>query len=353
VGYTRIDGSESVEPPRRSVRTAAVHLGLFAATFVTCTMAGAQWMMQDPSAIENWSHGLTYAFLILAFLAAHEFGHYVAARIHGVDATLPYFIPIPPALMPFGTFGALIRTRTPITSRTVLFDIGVAGPLAGFVVCLVILGIGIVLDPGPSVIMAVHPDRTSMAENTGLGLTFGDSLLFALLRWSTEGSVFWPPMNEIYHYPFLCVGWFGLFVTALNMLPFGQLDGGHVLHALIGRGQARVARTLWWVMFVFVILAMFSWMHDLLSAQDYAEPWIMWLQVHVDPSLRTAIDAAPWLFQIGSIWAFWLILVRFVVRIEHPPVSDETPLDPVRRAIGWTSIVILILCFPPQGIFVL
>lgn len=351
MGYTRIDG-RSTEPQRLSLRNVLLHTGLFAATFATCLMAGSQWMMQDPSVVENWTYGLTYAILILTFLAAHEFGHYVAARIHGVDATLPYFIPIPPELMPFGTFGAVIRTRSPILSRKVLFDIGVAGPIAGFVVCLIILGIGMIMNPGPDLIMQVHPERLSMAENTGAGLTFGDSLFFLLLRGITDTHVYWPPMNEIYHYPFLCVGWFGLFVTALNMLPFGQLDGGHVLYALIGTKQARVARVLWWVMFVFVLLSLFGWMHELLTAQDYADAWIMWLQVNVDPSLGQAIAAAPWLFEIGSIWAFWLILVRFVVRIDHPPVADDEEIGRGRRVLGWTAIVILILSFPPQGIFI-
>ncbi len=348
MGYTRLDGTAATEtkPQRGPLR----HILLFVASFVTCTMAGTQWMMQDPYAIENWTYGLTYAALILSFLAAHEFGHYIAARIHGVDATLPFFIPIPPALMPFGTFGAVIRTRTPIASRTVLFDIGVSGPLAGFVVCLVILAIGMVVNPGPELIATLHPNGAG--AEPGAVLTFGDSLFFWLLRSATGSTVYWPPMTEIYHYPFFCVGWFGLFVTALNMLPFGQLDGGHVLYALVGRKQHTVGRALWWVMFLLVILSMIGWIHELLSTEYFEDAWIVWLQRNVEPSLTQAISAAPWLFQIGGLWAFWMILIRFFIRIDHPPVALEEPLSPTRKIVGWVAIAILIFSFAPQAIYI-
>lgn len=349
MGYTRLDGSDVqvVHRPRRLL----LHAVLFAATFLTCMMAGAQWAMLDPFQIEHWSAGLTYAILLMAFLSAHEFGHYIAARVHGVDATLPFFIPVPSSLMPFGTFGALIRTRSRITSRTVLFDIGVAGPLAGFMVCLITLAIGIATLPGPESLYAMHPEYQLTGVIPASGMTFGDNLLFILGRAALGSSMWLPPMNEIYHYPFLCVGWFGLFVTALNMLPFGQLDGGHVLYALVGRRQWRVARILWWTLFVFAILWMINIIHQLLLAPS-PDGWIIWLQMHIDPVLSDLIARFPLAFELGEVWVFWLIMIRLFIKTDHPEIEDPQPLGRGRSIIGWMSIVILVMCLSPRAIFV-
>ena len=314
-------------------------------------MAGAQWAMLDPFQVEHWSSGLTYAILLMTFLSAHEFGHYIAARIHGVDATLPFFIPVPSSLMPFGTFGALIKTRSRIASRKVLFDIGVAGPLAGFAVCVLILVVGVVTLPGVESLYAIHPEYRATGIVPTSGMTFGDNLLFMIGRAVLGSSVWIPPMNEIYHYPFLCVGWFGLFVTALNMLPFGQLDGGHVLYALIGRRQWKVARALWWTLFVFALLWMMNVIHQLLLAPS-PDAWVIWLQTNIDPLLSTAIDRAPLLFELGEVWVFWLIMVRLFIKTDHPELTDPEPLDPARTVIGWVSIAILILCLSPRAIFI-
>ena len=185
MGYTRIEGVNETAP--RPQQRIVLHIVLFAATFLTCMMAGAQWAMHDPFQIENWSAGLTYAILLMTFLSAHEFGHYIAARMHGVDATLPFFIPVPSSLMPFGTFGALIKTRSRITSRKVLFDIGVAGPLAGFAVCLVILVVGVITLPGVESLYAMHPEFQPTGIVPTSGMTFGDNLLFMMGR-SAIGS---------------------------------------------------------------------------------------------------------------------------------------------------------------------
>ncbi|MCX6139313.1 MAG: site-2 protease family protein [Candidatus Kapabacteria bacterium] len=332
-------------------RRVLLHAGLFVATFVTCMMAGAQWMMKDPFVIENWSFGLTYALLVMSFLATHEFGHYFAARWHGIDATLPYFIPVPSTVMPFGTFGAVIRTKSPLQTRNALFDVGVSGPLAGFVVCMVILIVGIVTLPGPEYLYGIHPTYATLKEIPASGMTFGDTLLFSSLRWAFSGIVTLPPMNEIYHYPFLCVGWFGLFVTALNMLPFGQLDGGHVLYALLGKKQHAVARVLWWILFAFAIFSMLNIVYVLL-AEPYAEPWIMWLQTNIYPQLGRMIETTPWLFHMGELWIFWMFLVRFVIKIDHAEIPDPAPLSPGRQVVGWLSIVMLIVSFSPRAIFI-
>ncbi|MDX9790315.1 MAG: site-2 protease family protein, partial [Candidatus Kapabacteria bacterium] len=212
---------------------------LLTASFVTCMIAGTQWAYQNFYEITNWHYGIEYAVLIILFLSAHEFGHYFAAKYHKVEATLPYYIPFPFTIaLNFGTLGAVIRTKTPIPSRKALFDIGVSGPIAGFIVASGFLIYGLMTLPGVEFIYNIHPDYVGHFGGVipDSGLFFGDTLylkLLTLIFANPDG--FMPPMNEIYHYPFLNVGWFGLFVTSLNMLPMGQLDGGHAIYSMFGR----------------------------------------------------------------------------------------------------------------------
>ncbi|RPI69176.1 MAG: site-2 protease family protein [Ignavibacteriae bacterium] len=305
------------------------------------------WAGVDPSEITHWTAGLTYAVLIMTFLSVHEFGHYTAARIHGVDATLPYYIPAPFVL--FGTMGAVIRTRTAIPNRRVLFDVGVAGPLAGFVASLVILGIGYATLPPFESIYAIHPDYQLTGQVSEKGMYFGDTILFSLFKLIVGSGGGWmPPMNEIYHYPFLCVGWFGLFVTALNLAPFGNLDGGHVLYALVGGPwQRRVARFLWWVLFTIGILSLLGTI-DAILREPSPDGFVIWLQTMIGAPLATAVDAFPLLFTIGEGWLLWAVLIRFLIKIDHPELPPDEGLTSTRKALGWLSFVIFVLCLPPQ-----
>lgn len=207
-------------------------------------MAGVAWLNRDPMDIANFHLGLTYSILILTFLTFHEFGHYFAARIHKVDVTLPYYIPFPMILNPFGTMGAVIRMRQQVNSRKALFDIGIAGPIAGFIVAAGMLIYGMTHLPPFEYIYDIHPEYQTTGVPTN-GFAFGPNLLFIIFAklFTSSPSVFLPPMNEIYHYPFLCVGWFGLLVTALNLLPVGQLDGGHIVYAIFKGKSKYVART--------------------------------------------------------------------------------------------------------------
>lgn len=331
-----------------------LHALLFGLTFISTMMAGAQWAGLSPeqfSEITNWGAGLTYALLIMLFLTAHEFGHYIAARIHGVDVTLPYYIPMP--LILFGTMGALIRTRSVIPSRTVLFDIGVAGPLAGFVVSLGILAYGFTHLPPMESIYAIHPEYSQLGRIPDTGMFFGDTLLFAALRDAFAGNAPWiPPMNEFYHYPFLCVGWFGLFVTALNLAPFGSLDGGHVLYALVGgRWQRLVARTLWWMVFTLGILSLFG-VILLYLKEPSPSGFVIFLQNTIGEPLARIDQTIPWLFHIGEGWLVWALFVRFLVKVDHPEVPGDDKLGRSRQVIGWLAMAILILCMPGQIIYV-
>ena len=232
-----------------------LHLGLFLLTFFTTTIAGVLWLNRDPFELSNFYLGIPYSASILFILACHEFGHYFASRYHHVNATLPYFLPFPPIpillqlFLNFGTFGAVIKTKSIVPSKKAMFDIGVAGPIAGFIASLLVLIYGFLHLPSKDFILSIHPDYNfSLNMSTsaqGVPLAFGNTLLFSGLRslLTNPALQFVPPMSEIYHYPFLCAGWFGLFVTALNLIPMGQFDGGHLIYAMFGKYHKRIAQT--------------------------------------------------------------------------------------------------------------
>ena len=310
-----------------------LHVLLFVLTFFTTTAAGVGWrgLAVDRSDFASLPTGITYAALILAFLTAHEFGHFIAARIHGVDATLPYYIPFPGYLysqINFGTLGAVIRTRSRVPSNKVMFDIGIAGPIAGFVVCLIILAIGFATLPGIEYLQQIHPGYPGAMHQPGtIELAFGNTLCFGAMKAIfANTSGYMPPMTEMYHYPFLCAGWFGLFVTALNLLPVGQLDGGHVTYTMFGK---RLHRTLGQV----TALGLFaiSLPATLLQVWDGAPSWFRSL-------------ALPG----GDMWLLWAIITTVFIRFHHPPSADESPLDMRRKAIGYLGIAIFVLCFTPS-----
>lgn len=232
-----------------------------------------------------------FMLALMFILACHEFGHYFAARLHKADVSLPYFIPAPTL---FGTLGAFIKSRTPFKNRIELFDVGVAGPLAGFVPALVILMIGMAT-------VTFEPVATPQVEQPYLAL--GDSLILMVLA---ELLMPVPPEGyRIVMSPLLFAGWIGLFVTMINLLPLGQLDGGHIVYALAGRRRHRIIAST----FLGVLLVM------------------------------------------GLIWTGWLIwaaLIFFFIKVKHPPTLDDTvPLGKRRRRIGWMAIIVFAVTFMP------
>lgn len=315
-----------------------LNLVLFLLTLLTATLAGVQWAGKDPLEPDNFKFGIEYSLAILFVLACHEFGHFFAARRHRVSTTLPFFIPFPPLpfLLNFGTLGAVIRTRSIVPSRKAMFDIGVAGPLAGFVACLFVIIYGLVTLPGPEYILSIHPQYdfslNAVPNNQGLPLQFGQTIMFSsLLHLLTDPTQqFVPPMTEIYHYPYLCVGWFGLFVTAMNLIPIGQFDGGHIIYTMFGGKQKLIARISF---FSLVLLGLPSILDSLLHSL---------LSFFQETSGGQLIPLAnlSW-----SGWFLWAMISYFVVKLDHPPIQDETPLDPTRMKIGWLSMIIFLLCF--------
>lgn len=374
------------------LKTALIHGGLFLATVATVSFQGIQFVGQTAVTLEFWplfQQGLVFALLLLAFLGAHEFGHYFAAVYHKVKVTLPYFIPLP--LLFIGTFGAVIRIKEPVYSTKKLYDIGIAGPLAGFIVSLIILLIGFATMPGPEHVknFAGHEDTIAYVDATGQWpteatpspdgetLVLGNTLLYMWLASFFENV---PPMWEMYHYPFLFAGWLGLFFTALNLLPLGQLDGGHILYSLIGSKRHRIAARI-----VFVGLVLFAgvgvvpFVHELISQWDtrYATlSWSMWglasfamFHKAYKGDFRWMVPA--WVVAFGGailysyyvshfdaaagylMWGVWSLFILFGSGIEHPPVMVEEELSRGRKILGWLSMAVFVVCITLSPISIL
>ena len=334
-----------------------IHILLFVVTFFSTALAGVQWANKDFTELLNWHYGLTYAVLIMTFLTAHEFGHYIAARLHKIDSTLPFYIPIPiPYINFFGTMGAVIKTRTPFTSRKALFDVGVAGPIAGFVVSFTFLCIGLLTLPSKEFIYSIHPEYLRLAGGAipATGLHFGDTLLYEIMtKLLANPNGFLPPMNEIYHYPFLNVGWFGLFVTALNLIPIGQLDGGHVVYAMFGKKwHSLIARVFWWTMLIIGFGTLLSLLHESLQT-DYPGKFYIFFQDLLYNPLNWLKHNFPWYMEGWGGWLFWALITKFLIKLDHPVIEDDEKLGTIRTILGWCAIAILILCFSYNGIYFL
>jgi len=256
-----------------------LHVLLFSLTVLTTFFVG----------LGNGIKGaLFYSSALVGILLAHEMGHYIMARKYGVPATLPYFIPMP--LPPFGTMGAVIKMGGRIPDRRALFDIGVAGPLAGLIIIIPAIFFGVRLSE--------VVDRASIGEGA---LTLGDSLLFSLISRLSVGQL--APQKDILLHPLAYAGWVGLFVTALNLLPIGQLDGGHITYALFGK-KSQLFSNVFYSGLLFVFLF-------------YSAGWL-------------------------------LLLVLLAVFRKHPPtLNDYYPLDSRRRYIGLFALFVFILAFTP------
>ena len=373
-------------------RTLIKHSALFLLTVVTVTERGIAFTGRFETAESVWSliaDGLLFAFLLLAFLATHEFGHYFAAVKHKVRTSLPYFIPLPFTFI--GTFGAVIRIKEPVSDSRKLFDIGIAGPVAGFVVSLLILLIGFATLPGPEFIMnfpgheniqayvmehGSFPDEPLPGEQGEL-MVLGNTLLYSFLASFFEHA---PPMWEMYHYPFLFAGWLGLFFTALNLMPVGQLDGGHILYCLIGYRKHRIFARAFFVLLVMLGgVGAVPVLHMLVENYDnhFASlSWSLWALVAFMMIRRGLRGEWKWVIPawvlavIGAmalsygvvgfdptagffIWFVWSLFLLFLVGIEHPPVYVEVPLTRNRRILGWIAIAVFILCISPSPVYII
>lgn len=302
-----------------------VHILLFIITFFTTMIAGMEWTTGKlgPYEFSELIKGLPYAVSVLVILTFHEFGHYFAAVFHKVKATLPYYIPFPPipGFFNFGTIGAVIKTKSVVPTNKAMFDIGVAGPISGFIASTIVLIIGFTHLPSVDYILQIHPNYFSPEYGKdGVNLEFGGTLLFELLKIIfTNSSQFVPPMSEIYHYPYLCVGWFGLFITAMNLIPVGQLDGGHVIYSMYGGKIHEAVASI-----------------SMLGLAFLGVSGFLGLFININ-------------FGFGwSGWLLWAIILYFVIKVKHPPVPYYEKLGAGRMLIGYFTIIIFILSFSPS-----
>ncbi len=289
--YLKISESEE-KVVLRIPKIPRIHWVLFLLTIFTTLMAGA--MMEGARIWENPIEifkGFPFSLTLMLILGTHEFGHYYYAQKHRVDATLPYFIPAPPFLFLIGTFGAFIKIKSPIYRRDALLQIGAAGPIAGFIIAVPALIIGLLLS-----------DVVEKSDIQG-ALMLGDSILMKILTLITHPGLL--ETQDIMLHPVAFAGWIGLLVTMLNLLPIGQLDGGHVAYAMLGEKQGLIAKA------AFVALIPLS----LLSLN----------------------------------WLVWGILILILMRsTKHPPIQDiHLPLSKDNRMVGYACLIIFILCFIP------
>jgi membrane-associated protease RseP (regulator of RpoE activity) len=323
-----IDRAES----KPTTATWLKHFGFLAVTFCTATIAGvvtpfgpiadfaplgfAGW--NDTALFISWAptlyalfvvdivrslvtnpellvRGISFSIPLLIILISHEMGHYVACRLYGVEATLPYFIPTPPMVGPAGTFGAFIRIKSRIPTRRAIFDIGVAGPIAGFIVLIPIAIIGVYR-------MQVMPAPVVVPPGN---IVFADPLMMKLI-----GLAFGKDVSLGFGNPFYFAAWMGLLVTALNLTPSGQLDGGHAMYAAAG---AKIHS--WTGPIAFVVMAVLS---------------ILGMVVYGSPA--------------GFLIA---ILLGVMMRVPHPQPWDDTPLDLKRKVVAVLTLIIFVVCFNP------
>ncbi len=309
-----------------------VNLVLFIATVLSVLTAGimysfgsvydgaplSTWQNMIPYLISSLGGGIAFTVSLLSILLAHEFGHYLAGRYHKTHVTLPYFIPFPFSL--FGTMGAFIQLKEPPKNKRILLDIGIAGPLAGLVVAIPVLLIGLSLS-------SVSPIPTNLPPGTGLTIE-GNSILYLFSKLLIFGRLLPEPQSfggltpfvywvryfftgqplplggvDVMLHPVAWAGWAGLLVTALNLIPAGQLDGGHVLYVLLGKK----ANTLLPIILVSLVGLGFFW----------------------------------------AGWWLWAVLIFFLGRLHAEPLDQITPLDPPRRLLAILGIVVFILVFTP------
>jgi membrane-associated protease RseP (regulator of RpoE activity) len=234
--------------------------------------------------------GIPFSFGIMSILSLHELAHYIAARFHRVKASLPYFIPAPTLL---GTLGAVIVMKSPMPSRRSLLDIGIAGPIGSFVLSIIFLIIGLNL----STVNITPPESERIA--------LGSSILFSFIADMVKGQL--PDGYSLMLHPIAFAGWIGLLVTGLNLIPAGQLDGGHIAYALLGKWHVTVAK----IAFIsLLLLGIFT----------------------------------------SRIWLFWALLILFMGLQHPPPIDNITPLDRKRKILAIFGLIMLIVSFPPVPI---
>lgn len=345
-----------------------------------------QYIVLDDYTWSDFTAGFAFSLPFLSFLTCHEFGHYFTARYNKVSTTLPYYLPFWMGFMlvpSIGSFGAVIRIKQQITSRKLYFDIGIAGPIAGFIAGLVILFYGFNTLPPADYIYEIHPEYQQYGveyekfaygpdrEEPGAALVLGSSLLFDFFKENVAPDPSRVPNAfEIAHYPWLLAGFLALFFTALNLLPVGQLDGGHIVYGLLGPKWHSILSPAFLIILVFYAgLGMITPDHLNGLMQFKPEMWwqaplyfwfltITFSKVFPTPQLRILWALAIFAGQIlltffingvegYSAWLFYGFLLGRIMGVHHPEPPLDEPLDSKRKLLGWIALLIFILCFSP------
>lgn len=402
-------------------KTLLIQITLFIFTCITTTFAGSEWIN---SSFFPWDYswndfqtGLQFSIPFLGALTVHEFGHYFTARSYRIKVTLPYYLPVWLGFLgipTIGTMGAFIRIKEAIKSRKEFFDVGVAGPIAGFVVALGVLWFGFTHLPPQDYIYEIHPDYHIWGENyadivykkdtmvfkkdidylsndilsqlpdtiqyeqaTILKFGLGKNLLFLFFeKYVTDQPERIPNKFEMIHYPWLFAGYLALFFTALNLLPIGQLDGGHVMYGLLGSKNANRVSAIVFVLFIFYgglglitpASRFGSEPNDLLTHLLYIGMYafLLYFVFHsITPFKQTrwliaiSVFAAQYLFALFFPdikgyhgWLFFGFLIGRFLGVYHPKALLDQPLDYKRKLIGWLALIIFILSFSPEAIIV-
>lgn len=380
----------------KETRRVLLQVLLFILTFVTTTLSGAEWAYSKSVFYTDFTwndflSGMKFSVPFLLILSVHEFGHYFTAIYHKVRTSLPYYIPIPPIFLSIGTLGAIIRIRSKVYSNIQHFDIGLAGPLSGFIIALVVLFYGFKTLPPPEYIFEIHPEyeqyglnyadhvytkeflRSRLLEQgvpedtlTSIpDISFGSNLIMDFFSKFVADPERVPNPHELMHYPVLFAGFIALFFTSLNLLPIGQLDGGHVIYGLFGRKGHKIIATVF-----FLMLIIYSGLGyiDIRTEREQLS-WVIPAGVlfyylclqGLGLSTRDTLmySLLIILFLLGMAWFFpnvkgysgWLffgLIVGRLLGVHHPPTEIEQPLDTKRQILGWICLLIFILSFSPQ-----
>lgn len=379
---------------RKEQRTILIQVVLFITTFITTTISGAEFcygrsilaVVDDSIGFNptySWQDfllGMEFSVPFLLILTVHEFGHYFMAMYHKIRASLPYYIPFPPAIFfpSIGTMGAVIRIKDPVRSNREHFDIGLAGPLAGFIVAFIVIAYGYFSLPPGEYIYTFHPEYKQyglnyadhvytdayMKDNKALDIQIGSTLLFKVFEFFISDKSKIPNAHELIHYPVLLAGFFALFFTSLNLLPIGQLDGGHITYGLFGWRKHKWIATVFFVAMIFY--SGLGAVKPTMSQNDLA--WMIPLAIGFYYVCFGALKIAQrdrimyalvmfaiqfmltWIFPTVEGYPGWFLFILVISRfvgVEHPPSEIEVPLDPKRIVLGWLSLLIFILCFSP------
>ncbi|MES2386952.1 MAG: site-2 protease family protein [Bacteroidota bacterium] len=356
----------------------------FILTLITTTIAGAQLMFGDIFTekgellpFEKILQGLHFSLPLLAVLTVHEFGHFFTARYYKLDVSLPLYIPFPNFI---GTAGAFIRLNTAPHSRKEYFDVGVAGPVAGFVAALILLFYAFTHLPPPEYIYTIHPEYAAFGPDFAAHAYPGKSvialnggLLFNFFAEYVAPAGSMPHPYELMHYPYVVAGFIGLLITGMNLLPIGQLDGGHVVYGLLGNARHRIVAPVAMVLIVLwagLGVAQPLDLHRMNDAffntlwQDTVYLAVLYFTFRkITPSLQTNLLIALSVFTIQysvalalpawhgySAWLLFMLLLGVLLGVYHPKALYDQPLDTGRKAVGWFAIAIFIVCVTPAPI---